>query len=91
MPMYEYECEKCGCVFEDLVNPNDPCPPCGKCQGQTHKVISCAAFRTEHASPIDRGVAPIRGYNPTGRKPVCPMSGGCGSVTCGSTPGTGKD
>ncbi|BBD08536.1 FmdB family zinc ribbon protein [Desulfovibrio ferrophilus] len=87
MPMYEYECEKCGYVFEDLASPDAPCPPCPKCQEQTRKVMSKAAIRTEYASPIDRGVAPIRGYNPTGRKNVCPMAGGCGTGGCGSTVG----
>lgn len=88
MPMYEFECEQCGCVFEELAGANDPCPPCTQCQGQTHKMISRAAIRTEYASPLDRGVAPIRGYNPTGRKNVCPMSGGCGSSGCGATIGS---
>ncbi|WP_461208256.1 FmdB family zinc ribbon protein [Desulfocurvus sp. DL9XJH121] len=81
MPMYEYECTKCGLRFEELAGCDDPCPPCPQCSGAADKVVSAASIRTEYASPIDRGVAPMVGYNPTGRKPACPMAGGCGS--CG--------
>ena len=89
MPMYEYECEKCGSLFEELAGCDDPCPPCPDCGGASRKVVSAAAFRTEFASPLERGVKPIVGYNPTGRKPVCPISsgnGGCGSGGGGFTP-----
>ncbi|MCK9238860.1 zinc ribbon domain-containing protein [Desulfocurvus sp.] len=82
MPMYEYECEKCGHTFEDLAGPDEPCPACGKCAGATRKVVSRPSLRVEHASPLDRGVAPLVGYNPTGRPRGCP-SGGCGGGSCG--------
>lgn len=87
MPMYEYECGKCGRRFEDLAGSGDPCPPCPECGGETAKMVSAASFRTEYASPLDRGVAPMVGYNPTGRKPACPASsgGGCSSCGVGST------
>ena len=32
MPYFDYECKKCGRVFEELVRPSDPpvlCPGCG--------------------------------------------------------------
>lgn len=67
MPMYEYECDKCGHVFEDLASPEAPCPPCEQCSGQTRKVISQPSIRVDFASPLDRGVAPLVGYNPSGR------------------------
>lgn len=83
MPLYEFECEKCRCLFEELTGCDDPCPPCPECGGQSNKVVSAAAFRTEHASPLERGIKPLVGYNPTGRKPACPSSGG----TCGGSGG----
>lgn len=82
MPMYEYECDKCGEFFEDIAGADAPCPQCPKCSGETRKVISSPSIRVEFASPIDRGAAPLVGYNPTGRKPTCPGSGG-GCSGCG--------
>lgn len=81
MPMYEYECEKCHHCFEDLAAPDAPCPACEKCGGTTRKVVSRPSIRTEYASPLDRGVGPMVGYNPTGKPRLCPTGGcaGCGS------------
>ena len=32
MPIYEYECKKCGCVFETITSSRDTAPPeCEKC------------------------------------------------------------
>ena len=84
MPLYEFECEKCHRLFEELTGCDAPCPPCPDCGGQSSKVVSAAAIRTEHASPLERGIKPIVGYNPTGRKPVCPGSSGGGCGSCGS-------
>ena len=44
MPIYEYKCNKCGCVFEELVFSTDCtdgfcCPSCG--DGDTGRVMSC--------------------------------------------------
>lgn len=41
MPLYEYECDKCGEITDahrSVENRND-CPPC-RCGGTTHKIIS---------------------------------------------------
>jgi putative FmdB family regulatory protein len=45
MPIYEYQCEKCGHCFEKLMFAGDDethlcCPACGK--EQTRKLVSCA-------------------------------------------------
>jgi putative FmdB family regulatory protein len=31
MPIFEFECEKCGCRFEELVSREAPAPPCPSC------------------------------------------------------------
>jgi putative FmdB family regulatory protein len=64
MPIYEYECAKCG-VFEAIQKPNDkplkaqPECPHKDCPKNAHKVISQSAFhlkgggwyKTDYASP----------------------------------------
>ena len=46
MPLYEYECEKCGHRFEKIQKFSDPplvvCPECG---GPLHKMQSAPAFQ----------------------------------------------
>jgi len=46
MPIYEYECEKCGHRFEKIQKYSDPlletCPACG---GALHKMQSAPAFQ----------------------------------------------
>ncbi len=46
MPIYEYECEKCGHRFEKIQKFSDPpidvCPVCG---GAVHKMQSAPAFQ----------------------------------------------
>jgi len=46
MPIYEYECEKCGHRFEKIQKfsdaPPDTCPKCG---GALHKMQSAPAFQ----------------------------------------------
>jgi putative FmdB family regulatory protein len=31
MPIFEFECEKCGCRFEELLSGEAPAPPCPDC------------------------------------------------------------
>jgi putative FmdB family regulatory protein len=31
VPIYEFECEKCGCRFEELTGSEAPAPPCPEC------------------------------------------------------------
>ena len=45
MPIYEYECEKCGCIEEALQKITDkPLRQCKQCSGKLHKLISHSAF-----------------------------------------------
>jgi putative FmdB family regulatory protein len=31
MPIFEFECETCGCRFEELLSAEAPAPPCPNC------------------------------------------------------------
>jgi putative FmdB family regulatory protein len=45
MPIYEYQCEKCGAVEEALQKFSDkPLSKCMHCSGKLHKLISQSAF-----------------------------------------------
>jgi putative FmdB family regulatory protein len=47
MPLYEYQCDACGCRFERIQKFSDPpvtdCPNCG--QPQVHKLLSSPAIQ----------------------------------------------
>jgi putative FmdB family regulatory protein len=46
VPLYEYECEKCGHRFERIQKVSDPPPKsCPKCKGKVRKLISAPAIR----------------------------------------------
>jgi putative FmdB family regulatory protein len=56
MPIYEFQCNKCGKVFEQLVLSSDngeryPCPGCGK--GDTCRLLSTFSCSS---SGSDRGL-----------------------------------
>jgi len=45
MPIYEYECTKCGNTEEAIQSFSDkPLTKCGKCSGKLHKLISQSTF-----------------------------------------------
>src|ERR1700759_5063475 len=46
MPLYEYECEKCGNRFEKIQKFSDPLETtCPKCGGPVHKLMSSPAIQ----------------------------------------------
>lgn len=45
MPIYEYECSKCGHVFEKIQRISDkPARTCPECKGRVRKLVSQSAF-----------------------------------------------
>lgn len=41
MPIYEYKCDDCGDIFEELVSTDTKAVPCPKCESsKVHKLIS---------------------------------------------------
>ena len=48
MPIYEYECTKCGAVTEELQAFSDPpLTKCEKCKGKLEKLISLSTFHLQ--------------------------------------------
>ena len=46
MPIYEYECKKCGQITEALQGFNDPpLKKCKECKGKLEKLISLSSFQ----------------------------------------------
>jgi len=51
MPIYEYQCTKCGNKFENLTNSCcAPSPKCPKCQSDTEKLMSTFAASVDGGS-----------------------------------------
>ncbi|NIQ97803.1 MAG: zinc ribbon domain-containing protein [Desulfuromonadales bacterium] len=58
MPLYEYQCEKCGLVFEARQKFSDaPLTECRDCQGPVRKLISQSAFALKGGGWYDQGYA----------------------------------
>ncbi len=62
MPIYEYECEKCGKTFEIFQKMTDaPLTECHVCKGKLNKLISQCSFQlkgtgwyvTDYKKPVD--------------------------------------
>ncbi len=72
MPIYEYECESCGVVFEARQKFSDaPLESCRECAGKVQKLISRAGFSLKGGGWYEQG------YNAA---PSCAGNdgGGCG-------------
>jgi putative FmdB family regulatory protein len=68
MPIYGYECNKCGHEFETLIRPSSKEPTCPSCEsGDLTRQLSLIA-------------APAKGGSDA---PACQPGGGCGSGSCG--------
>jgi len=45
MPFYEYQCEKCGEIYEIFIRSSEDAPEqCEVCGGRLHKIISLSTF-----------------------------------------------
>lgn len=76
MPMYEYQCEKCGLVFEARQKFSDaPLSECRDCQGPVKKLISQAGFSLKGGGWYDQGYS--------GKTAACATAGsGGGCAGC---------
>ena len=58
MPLYDYECRKCGHGFETLVRTGDPAPTCAECgSSDLEKLLPTVAVSTEHTRETNLGKA----------------------------------
>jgi len=56
MPIYEYQCTKCGLIEEVLQKMNDrPLRKCKKCSGKVEKLISRSSFALKGGGWFDSG------------------------------------
>ncbi len=69
MPIYEYECEKCGHIYEKMQKISDkPLSKCPHCSGSLHKLISQSTFHlkgsgwyvTDYANKSNSSVASVK-------------------------------
>lgn len=93
MPIYEYQCTKCGHELESLQKISDPpltdCPECGA--EALQKLVSAAGFRlkgggwyeTDFKSGSRKNVAESSSSSDSSSKPEKKAAGGCGSGGCG--------
>ncbi len=79
MPMYEYQCEECGLVFETRQKfSDDPLTECQACDGPVNKLISQTAFALKGSGWYQQG------YSKSAAKPVC--SSAAAGKGCGGCP-----
>lgn len=79
MPMYEYQCGKCGLVFEAMQKFSDaPLTECRDCGGPVKKLISQASFALKGSGWYQQG------YSSQNAKPAACAGGGDGG--CASCP-----
>lgn len=84
MPVYEYECQKCGLVFEARQKFSDaPLSECTSCGGAVKKLISQTGFALKGGGWYQQG------YTGKGAKPAtpaCPAADGGGGGGCSGCP-----
>lgn len=74
MHMYEYQCGKCGEIFEELVMSEDEVVPCPKCGSkETSKLLSACAAHTHGGAVSTSSLTTANG-----------RSGGCSGCSGGS-------
>jgi putative FmdB family regulatory protein len=63
MPIYEYECVKCGKQFEHLALPKSPAPACPSCKGKNLKqMLSMFAVSSKSIREANLKAAKKAGY-----------------------------
>jgi len=78
MPMYEYECQKCGLVFEARQKFSDePLSQCRECDGEVKKLISQGGFALKGGGWYEQG------YSASKSAPKCSTNSG---GSCGGCP-----
>ncbi len=79
MPLYEYQCEDCGVVFEARQKFSDaPLTDCSSCGGAVRKLISQTAFSLKGGGWYQQG------YGAGSKPAACPAAGDGGG--CGGCP-----
>ena len=65
MPIYEYECKKCGLIFEVMQSFSDPpVKRCKSCRGKVEKLISLSSFHLQGTGWYSTDYVKSPGINP---------------------------
>ncbi len=81
MPVYEYQCDECGVVFEARQKFSDaPLTECRECSGSVKKIISQTAFSLKGGGWYQQGY----GGGAAAKPAACPSAGATGG--CGGCP-----
>ena len=65
MPIYEYECKKCGLIFEVMQSFSDPpVKRCKSCRGKVEKLISLSSFHLQGSGWYSTDYVKSPGINP---------------------------
>ena len=76
MPLYEYQCEACGLVFEARQKFSDaPLTECTSCGGAVKKLISQSGFALKGGGWYQQGYS-------ESKAPACPAAGSGGCSGC---------
>lgn len=87
MPIYEYECEKCGQVEEAFQKMSDaPLSTCRHCSGALHKILSQSSFHLKGSGwyVTDYGGSSSRADASSSKKTDAGTS--CGTAACSKKP-----
>jgi len=95
MPIYEYECDKCGEHLEVLQKMTDkPLSKCSKCRGKVRKVVSRSSFQLKgggwYLTDYSRkggggdGASTKSESKSESKSEPTPAPAACGSGGCGS-------
>jgi putative FmdB family regulatory protein len=95
MPIYEYECDKCGAHLEVLQKMGDKAlTRCTKCRGKVHKVVSRSSFQLKGAGwyltdYAKKGSSDAKSESKSEAKSESksdakPSSAACGPAGCGT-------
>jgi putative FmdB family regulatory protein len=91
MPTYDYECRKCGQVFEAFHSLKSPAPPCPACGAKKpRRLMSAVAFRTQGDPTAGRVEAEIKKRLGQGRATDALNLAEKADKLAGNRPGMGK-
>lgn len=77
MPLYEYQCDACGLVFEARQKfSDDPLTECTACGGSVKKLISQTGFALKGDGWYQQG------YSASAAPAACPSAGSAGCSGC---------
>lgn len=96
MPIYEYQCEKCGVIIEKIQKFSDaPLTSCDRCEGKLNKLLSQSSFSlkgsgwylTDYSKKTSSKAEPKTETKAETKAetPCAATGGGCGAGACATS------